>query len=768
MSVNEPRKEKKERFPRLIVQLLISYALIVSMGVGFFVVPARDAVNILRAQSQADQAAAVQRYARSADSVLTLFSNVATAFLSDKAMFAIAHDQSTDINQDYYRIISQLKQYNMLYGNIFQHIYIYDSAQDNVLSVTGLSKSTDMYTAKLSASMRRETYDAMLSKGMPGKPLLLEDSGTVYISHTLPFRYPDDRYALVIFSVPLQNFFSFSAEHDQAPDLFGMYRPSDALFLGDPKAAREQVMALAATDDLSSGAGTDVLDAGKLFMIHAATNDRLYFFVMPPNLYNNQIASFSTFLTISLLVFLSVSVLIVLLSIWQHYMPLKRLLKEIDMDKIDSLSRQDYDMVLHYLAGVKQERDEYKGLIINRNPRLRRLLLSTLVTDTALAEGKAEETLRLLEIDFPHPVYAMIVIDILDESELFFSPAEDAKQHSKFLIENVLGDLLPKDARRLFFEVDASLVCLLNVDTDECTQSIMTALQDQLLFAADFLMSELNLFCQFSVSSLHNIKTSFPIAYSEALECAKQIHSHDQFVAFYDGLSDIEDKAFANLQLFTVDHERKLKNALRNGDGDKARQLIEGILCEAGTSRTEVHPLVYKSMCRHIVCSVVDVLSFMSTPPSAIERRLLDMLDMETRTMSPQQMGERISAVCEDIARQVQTSERKRTSKLMEDINAYVDQNYADKALGVTSIADVFSMSVSALSSFYSHNSSVGLCKHINRIRIQHACQLLLEHKEMPLDGVANLVGYVNTRTFTRVFSAEMQCSPGRFREKGK
>jgi len=389
-------KVKKERFPRLIIQLLVSYAVIVSLGVGFFILPSQNAVRMLRQQSLADQTAAVQRYARAADSVLALFANISTAFLSDPSMFALAHGRSEDPNQDYYRILSQLNQYNKLYGNIFNQIYVYESHSDKLLSMSGLSDSAAFFDGKLGAYMSREGYARMLARGTPGSPQLFAEEGTAYVVHTLPFNYPDDRYILVAFSVPLQNFFNISSKYEQIPERYGMYLADSGVFLGDAGDIAAPVAAQAAGLNSSSVSVDELSDEGSLFLIRSARNDRYYYFLMPQSAYNNRMASYSRFQILSLIAFLYVSALIVLFSVWHQYRPLKRLLSEINNNGIDSLSMHDYDMILDYLSGLKKERDEYKNLFIGRNPRLRKLLLSTLITDHGLAEEKAEESLRLL------------------------------------------------------------------------------------------------------------------------------------------------------------------------------------------------------------------------------------------------------------------------------------------------------------------------------------------------------------------------------------
>ena len=758
--------KKQERFPRLIVQLLISYLIIVSLGVGIFILPARNAVRMLREQTLSDQTAAVQRYARNADSTLSLFANIATAFLSDPPTAALAHARSDDPNRLFYHILTQLNQYNTMYGNIFDQIYFYDSRRDNLLSVAGLSMSESSFQGKLNAYMTRESFDRMLRRGTPGQPDLFAQGQTVYVVHTLPFNYPDDRYILVAFSVPLQNFFYASTRYEQVPLQCGMYLTASGVFLGESQDIGPMIVTQAGALNTSSVQHVELSGEGSLFLIRSARNDRYYYFHMPQNPYNQQVADFTQSQVLSLAAFLAVSILIILFSLRQQYRPLKRLLEEIDRDSVDSLSTHDYGMILGYLSSLKKERDNYKSLFIDRNPRLRQLLLSALLIDHTLTGETAQESLRLLEIDFPHPFFVVIVIDVLDDSELFFAPIDNPEDYSLFLAENVLHDLIPENSKPVFFEMDGSLLCLLNLCVEESPQATLSALQDQLLFAADFLTRELNLFCRYSVSSLHGNMGAFADAYAEALECARSIHSQNACVLLYDFMRSKNTREFQYFPLYAEDQSRRLVSALRGGQAEKAQAVVRLVFQEA-QDRSDLHPLVYKGMCRSMACSFIDVLSEMGIASEPLEHQLLDLLDADTRAIAPKVMKDRMLALCASLAGLAQEAGLDRQERLIGEINAYVQAHYADPNLGVTGIAEVFSMSVSGLSGFYSRHSDVGLCKYINRVRIQQAARLLVENPDMPLDEVASKVGYANTRSFSRVFTAEMQCSPGKYRQAG-
>ncbi len=756
-------RSNRARLPGLIVQLLISYVVIISLAVGFFVVPAQNAVWMLQTQSHEDQSTAVQRLSRSADSVLSLFSSISTAFLSDKSMFNIAFGLSKDINQDYYRVIAQIKQYNLLYGDIFSQMYVYVAHEHVVLGVSGLSDADTYYAAKLTPPLSKEGFAALFTGRAGREPVYWQEGQLVYVSHRLSFHTKEDRSVTVVYTLPIANFFNPS-RYEQTPSRFGILLTASGVRLNSAQAEDLPVGALAAGLDGDTGvASLRLSDDSTLFAVRSQRSDRIYYFVMPRNAYNRRVTDLSRFLIASLVVFVLVSLLVIWLSVRRQYKPLKRLMLVIDSEKADSLTKRDYELILDCLSELKKERDGYKSLFIDESPRLRRLLLLSLLTESAPGEALAEASLRMLGIDLPHPYCMVVIADILDHAGMFFENAEASPLLGRFLIQNILTDLLPEEARAEYLEEDDSLIVLLNLPASGSPQASLNHIEDRLLFAADFLARELNLLCRFSASAMHLGKERFSEAYFEALECAHGIGPNERSVAVFGAVPAKAAQEFIYLQPFPEEQAQRLKAALRSGNEARAASIVRSVFA-AAQECADLHPLLYKSVCRQLVSAFVDVLSEPPVASEPLNRKLWDLLDLDTRSMPARGVEERLLALCGEAAACVRTVGTDRQRRLLQDINAYVEEHFADPDLGVTRIAEVFSMSVSSLSAFYGHSGEMGLCKYINAVRVRRACALLTENADLSVEEAAARVGYTNVRTFSRVFSAEMKCPPGKYR----
>ena len=96
-------------------------------------------------------------------------------------------------------------------------------------------------------------------------------------------------------------------------------------------------------------------------------------------------------------------------------------------------------------------------------------------------------------------------------------------------------------------------------------------------------------------------------------------------------------------------------------------------------------------------------------------------------------------------------------------IKMYVRTRFADPQLSITAIADAFGMSPNNVSKLFSRKAGVGVLQYIHKIRIENACNMML-NSDLNLTEISARVGYTNTLTFSRAFKARYHMSPSEWR----
>ena len=95
----------------------------------------------------------------------------------------------------------------------------------------------------------------------------------------------------------------------------------------------------------------------------------------------------------------------------------------------------------------------------------------------------------------------------------------------------------------------------------------------------------------------------------------------------------------------------------------------------------------------------------------------------------------------------------------------YIDEHHTDPDLTLASLADCFGVPYSSFSHWIRTHTGITFTGYLDKQRIAHAKELL-RTTGMPLEQIANSVGYTNISTFNRVFKKLENMSPGSYRRE--
>jgi len=103
----------------------------------------------------------------------------------------------------------------------------------------------------------------------------------------------------------------------------------------------------------------------------------------------------------------------------------------------------------------------------------------------------------------------------------------------------------------------------------------------------------------------------------------------------------------------------------------------------------------------------------------------------------------------------------------LQEVRAYIDANYSDPNLSLSSIADRFGLSSSYLSRLFKDAFGENFVDYLAGVRIAAARQLLKETQD-PIQDIAIQVGYANYMSFSRAFKKIASTTPGEYRTRSR
>lgn len=123
-----------------------------------------------------------------------------------------------------------------------------------------------------------------------------------------------------------------------------------------------------------------------------------------------------------------------------------------------------------------------------------------------------------------------------------------------------------------------------------------------------------------------------------------------------------------------------------------------------------------------------------------------------------------ILAYFDSVIDAVQNRQRGRTDALIAQVRAYVDEHYADCELTLTSVATHFSLTDSYLSRAYKDCTGVNFSAYVERVRIEHALQLIDE--PISLDEIATRTGFDHVYNLRSAFKRSLGVTPSEYRKR--
>jgi two-component system response regulator YesN len=325
----------------------------------------------------------------------------------------------------------------------------------------------------------------------------------------------------------------------------------------------------------------------------------------------------------------------------------------------------------------------------------------------------------------------------------------------KVVIRSMAADSL-KDALWSYEPSDDRLVLIIRMTEENEKQQmavLLNVLSDMQSFARTHMPPGLAAGIGSAVSGLARVQAS----YLEAREAEsffrrsadRQIRSGIWAVAFKDIEKDLEN------YYYPLELEAQLMNAVRAADEHGVADILD---------RLEEENFVQRRVSAESLRFFL--LEMKSTVAKLVSALRLDPRDFDlAEGASPRESYGEIRRRLEELRSHTGSRKKSHNSELLRRILSYLQGEYADCNISLTSVAGRFSISESYLSFFVKEQTGENFSHHLERIRVD-AARDLLESGDEPIHRIASRVGYASDKTFRRVFRRVTGFSPTEYRDQ--
>jgi two-component system response regulator YesN len=145
---------------------------------------------------------------------------------------------------------------------------------------------------------------------------------------------------------------------------------------------------------------------------------------------------------------------------------------------------------------------------------------------------------------------------------------------------------------------------------------------------------------------------------------------------------------------------------------------------------------------------------------------ILEYKDPYRTIMQMNNIGELIiwfKKLCEEMITMIVDKKGKRTNRIITISKDFINENYSDKNLSLSSISEHVGFSTVYFSQLFHAETGVRLSEYINNVRIDRAKDLL-KNTTQKIYEIAYATGYNNPKYFNFVFKKKTGVSPNDYR----
>jgi AraC-like DNA-binding protein/ligand-binding sensor protein len=216
---------------------------------------------------------------------------------------------------------------------------------------------------------------------------------------------------------------------------------------------------------------------------------------------------------------------------------------------------------------------------------------------------------------------------------------------------------------------------------------------------------------------------------------------------------------------YPLDKERMLLAALRRGDNESGRKILNELL--------EIICITNPDNFEFVRLRAIELVVLLSraaiTPDNSEDNKLLENNNRYLRRIQESQnikeLTENLQLIIERMAGPIFSFQGIRHASALRRAERFIWDNYTRK-ISLQEIADASGLSAPYFSTVFKDEMGENLSNYLNRLRVEKAAVMLAE-TDLPLNEIAGICGFEDQSWFSKIFKGITGISPGKYRENG-
>lgn len=437
--------------------------------------------------------------------------------------------------------------------------------------------------------------------------------------------------------------------------------------------------------------------------------------------------------------------------------PISDILKEVDKTiDYSQGSHKSFDKLKTVFSDLIRTNSSMEEAIENQKPFIKNNFVNRLIYGDFISKTEVAKIASFIDLEDKNQVYGVVIFRLLFDDSIFNNTNNKMQKFYMISLEEVIESCMPGS----FYanNGDEQLVVLMNLPYQK-RESFQETIEKKVNLVINKLPASITdkiyVFGGSEVFELSDISES----YQNAVYMFRHKREWVNDGIIWYSINDEETPNYPPL-----DFSMKLTHYTISGDEKKLRDEL-GRIMKSYIINNNL-PLYLQ----HLLLNELQIVIFRTLGRIEIEekeyRKYYDVLEKNQNTSLLEQISTTLN-VFKEVCHYVSTKNQSMNcERLIDSIKSYIDENYTDDSLSLTSVADTFSISEPYLSSVFKECMNINFSTYVEQVRIDKAKELLAT--TMTITEIAEKVGYYSANSFSRAFKRVMGITASSYRLKLK
>ena len=507
-----------------------------------------------------------------------------------------------------------------------------------------------------------------------------------------------------------------------------------------------------------------------MLTVNSDVGDMYYIFEMPKSRYK-QGENVITAIMFGFLVLCVIGgIYISIKMIDWNYFPIQQILDKLRRGK-DEASSREYEIINEAIDELVSQNNIMSANDSKKTTDLKNIYFTYLFTCRNITNKEIldHDHLKILGSDFPDESYVVCMCYVDDISYYLENINDPNKDYDlcNYIVLNVARDVFSGIDKWMSCEVNGFVTFIFEAEDGKISDYLV----DKIITLSTLLNECVNLKVFMGVSDVHFGIESLPLAYDEIKNCRNKQTEFDENILFYNEIIEHQrqqdKRKHKSFYYFPQDKEKSILDCIKSGKEGELRKIIDEIITVNQTNNTySFYKMKYLGY--DLICTVAKQLDGEYNDILEENLGIKDVfLEIEQCKDFEDVKDVIIKVMCCMCNENSHAPAESKSIRICRQVKEYIEQNYSDPNLSLISISTNFNLNDTYLSSTYKKFYSIGMMEYLRLVRIDMAKELLKEDK-YTVEQISEMVGYTNSRTFTRSFKSITGVTPKVFAENQK